>query len=137
MKPVVNQMVEKQSPPWLVGGRLCCVCGHLGSQSETGRERGTRHQLRASKSRFGRPTQDLNRNLENRGRHHLTIKASPDRGLTWPIENRLLLDEEKSAGYSCMTMIDEKTVGILYEGSQAHMTFQRIPLEYLVSSKPR
>jgi sialidase-1 len=72
-----------------------------------------------------------------RGRHHIMIKASPDRGLTWPIENRLLLDEEKSAGYSCMTMIDEKTVGILYEGSQAHMTFQRIPLEYLVSSKPK
>ena len=66
-----------------------------------------------------------------RGRHHITIKASPDRGMTWPKENRLLLDEENSAGYSCMSMIDEKTVGILYEGSQAHMTFQRIPLEDL------
>ena len=63
-----------------------------------------------------------------RGRHHITIKASPDRGLTWPKTQRLLLDEGNSAGYSCMSMIDEKTVGILYEGSQAHMTFQRIPL---------
>ena len=70
-----------------------------------------------------------------RGRHHITIKASPDRGMTWPKENRLLLDEENSAGYSCMSMIDEKTVGILYEGSQAHMTFQRIPLEDLVGKK--
>ena len=67
-----------------------------------------------------------------RGRHHITIKASPDRGLTWPKEHRLLLDEETGAGYSCMSMIDEKTVGILYEGSQAHMTFQRIPLSDLV-----
>ena len=69
-----------------------------------------------------------------RGRHHITIKASPDRGLTWPKEHRLLLDEETSAGYSCMSMIDEKTVGILYEGSQAHMTFQRIPLSDLVAT---
>jgi len=64
----------------------------------------------------------------SRGRHHITIKASPDRGLTWPKEHRLLLDEGNGRGYSCMTMIDEETVGILYEGSQAHMTFQRIPL---------
>ncbi len=62
------------------------------------------------------------------GRHHITIKSSPDRGLTWPKENRLLLDEGKGAGYSCMTMVDDRTVGILYEGSQAQMTFQRIRL---------
>lgn len=67
-----------------------------------------------------------------RGRHHITIKASPDRGITWPEQHRLLLDEGNSAGYSCMTMIDEDTIGILYEGSQAHMTFQRIPLSDLV-----
>ncbi|MHC4879005.1 MAG: sulfatase-like hydrolase/transferase, partial [Planctomycetota bacterium] len=61
-------------------------------------------------------------------RQRLMIKASNDRGMTWPKQRRLLLDENRSAGYSCMTMIDEQTVGILYEGSQAHMTFQRIPL---------
>ena len=66
------------------------------------------------------------------GRRRITIKASSDRGLTWPKAHRLLLDEDNSAGYSCMTMIDEKTVGILYEGSQAHMTFQRIPLNDIV-----
>ncbi len=70
-----------------------------------------------------------------RGRHHITIKASPDRGLTWPKTHRLLLDEGNSAGYSCMSMIDEKTVGILYEGSQAHMTFQRIPLSELLDNR--
>ena len=71
----------------------------------------------------------------SRGRHHITIKASPDRGLTWPRKHRLLLDEENSAGYSCMSMIDEKTIGILYEGSQAHMTFQRISLDDVVDAK--
>ena len=67
-----------------------------------------------------------------RGRHHITIKASRDQGLTWPKQHRLLLDEGNGSGYSCMSMIDDKTVGILYEGSQAHMTFQRIPLSDLV-----
>ena len=70
-----------------------------------------------------------------RGRNHITIKASPDRGLTWPKQHRLLLDEHPSAGYSCMSMIDEKTVGILYEGSQAHMTFQRIPLKPILEER--
>ena len=62
------------------------------------------------------------------GRNHMTIKASSDGGRTWPKQHRLLLDEDNGAGYSCMSMIDDHTVGILYEGSQAHLTFQRIPL---------
>ncbi len=66
------------------------------------------------------------------GRNHITIKASPDRGRTWPKRYRLLLDEEPSAGYSCMSMIDRDTIGILYEGSQAHMTFQRLKLSDIV-----
>ena len=69
-------------------------------------------------------------------RRRITIKASRDRGETWPKEHRLLLDEDNGAGYSCMTMIDSKTVGIIYEGSQAHMTFQRIPLSDLIVAKP-
>jgi len=61
-------------------------------------------------------------------RHHMTIKASPDRGLTWPEQSRLLLDTGRGGGYSCLSMIDDETVGILYEGSRAHMTFQRVKL---------
>lgn len=68
-----------------------------------------------------------------RGRNHITIKASRDGGLTWPKENRILLDEETGAGYSCMSMIDEETVGILYEGSRSQLTFQRIKLNDLTS----
>ena len=62
------------------------------------------------------------------GRKHMTIKASLDGGDTWPVEYQVLLDEGRSAGYSCLSMIDENTVGILYEGSQSHMTFQRVKL---------
>ena len=67
-----------------------------------------------------------------RGRRRVMIKASPDRGMSWPKQHRLLLDEGSGRGYSCLSMIDEKTVGVLYEGSQAHLTFQRIPLSDLV-----
>lgn len=63
-----------------------------------------------------------------RGRNHITIKASLDDGMTWKEGNQLLLDEDEGWGYSCLTMIDAETVGILYESSVAHMTFQAIPL---------
>jgi len=62
------------------------------------------------------------------GRNHMTIKVSFDDGQTWPEKNWLLLDELKSRGYSCLTSIDENTIGILYEGSQADLVFQKIPV---------
>jgi sialidase-1 len=67
------------------------------------------------------------------GRNHITIKASKDSGETWPAETQLLLDEQTGAGYSCMSMIDSETVGILYEGSQAQMTFQRIKIKDILN----
>ncbi|MBT6788766.1 MAG: sulfatase-like hydrolase/transferase [Verrucomicrobia bacterium] len=71
------------------------------------------------------------------GRNHITIKSSNDRGLTWPADSQLLLDEWGSAGYSCLSMIDDQTVGILYEGSRAHMTFQRVKLKDIVAAVPK
>jgi sialidase-1 len=71
------------------------------------------------------------------GRDHITIKASHDNGMTWPTQLQLLLDEGRGGGYSCMTMIDAETIGILYEGSRAQMTFQRIRLGDLESSQKR
>lgn len=65
-------------------------------------------------------------------RSKITIKASLDHGRTWLPENQLLLDEEPGWGYSCLTMIDPETVGILYESSVAQMTFQAIPLRDIV-----
>lgn len=66
------------------------------------------------------------------GRNHLTIKASLDSGMTWLPENSLLLDEEEGWGYSCMTMVDEETVGILYEGSVSQIIFQTVRLKDIV-----
>jgi sialidase-1 len=71
------------------------------------------------------------------GRNHITIKSSNDRGLTWPADSQLLLDEWGSAGYSCLSMIDDQTVGILYEGSRAHMTFQRVKLKGIIAVVPK
>ena len=71
-----------------------------------------------------------NPNVQHAPRRRMTIQASDDFGATWRPE-KLLLDEGTSAGYSCLTMIDANTIGILYEGSRAHMTFQRIPLRSL------
>ena len=64
------------------------------------------------------------------GRYDITIKASLDGGVTWPYS--LLLDEEKGWGYSCLTMVDPETVGILYESSAAHITFQSVKLKDIV-----
>ncbi len=65
-------------------------------------------------------------------RNHITVKASLDGGYTWLDENSLLLDEEECWGYSCLTMIDPETVGILYESSVAQMVFQAIKLHDIV-----
>ena len=69
---------------------------------------------------------------DEKDRKNMTIKISFDNGLTWPRENQVLLDEDSWWGYSCLTMIDDKTVGILYECSQAHMVFQAVPLSDLL-----
>ena len=65
-------------------------------------------------------------------RENITIKASPDDGNTWPSEYQVLLEEFRGAGYSCMSMIDHETVGILYEGALANLTFMRIPLRDII-----
>jgi len=67
-----------------------------------------------------------------KGRHHITIKASMDGGLTWLPEHQVLLDADNGWGYSCLTMIDKETVGILYESSVAHMTFQAVKLKDII-----
>jgi sialidase-1 len=70
-----------------------------------------------------------------RGRHHMTIKMSEDEGMTWPEKHHLLLDEGNSAGYPSMAKIDDRTIGVLYEGSQAHIAFQRIPIDDVIHAK--
>lgn len=61
-------------------------------------------------------------------RHKITIKGSLDGGVSFPEEYQVLLDDDFGWGYSCLTLIDNETVGILYESSVAHMTFQAVKL---------
>jgi sialidase-1 len=65
-------------------------------------------------------------------RNHMTIKVSYDDGRTWVDKKKILLDEGKSRGYSCLTSIDKDTIGILYESSQSDMVFQKISLKELL-----
>ncbi len=65
-------------------------------------------------------------------RVNMTIKLSFDDGKTWPKEKQILLDEQKSRGYSCLTSIDEQTIGIVYESSQADLVFQSIKLNEIL-----
>jgi sialidase-1 len=65
-------------------------------------------------------------------RDHITLKVSFDDGNTWPTKQWVLLDELKGRGYSCLTSIDDKTIGIVYESSQADLVFQQIPLNDLL-----
>ncbi len=68
-------------------------------------------------------------------RKNMTIKVSFDDGMTWPQKYWLLLDEGHGRGYSCLTSIDERHIGILYEGSRADMTFQEITLDEILKEK--
>ena len=64
-------------------------------------------------------------------RDHITIKASFDGGMSWPEKNQLELYEEGTYGYSCLTLVDEDHIGILYEGTK-ELYFQKIPISDLI-----
>ncbi len=67
-------------------------------------------------------------------RTNMTIKASLDEGQTWPREYHITLNETIGFGYSCLSMIDEDTVGILYEGVK-DIYFQKIPVRDFFEGK--
>jgi len=66
-------------------------------------------------------------------RYHMTIKASLDEGLTWPLAYQVELNSEKGYGYSCLTMVDQKTIGIVYEGTK-ELIFQKIAVSDLLGT---
>ncbi|BDS08556.1 hypothetical protein NT6N_35960 [Oceaniferula spumae] len=68
-------------------------------------------------------------------RTHMSIRYSLDEGKTW--STPYLLDELGGA-YSCLSLIDNgegkaKDIGIIYEGSQSNMTFEKISIKELMS----
>ena len=84
-------------------------------------------KVRASENALGQDILLFSNPADAKERKNITVKMSLDGGKTWTRE--CLLDEGRGWGYSCLSMIDKDTVGILYESSQAHMTFQAIPLK--------
>lgn len=91
--------------------------------------------VRAKDNVLGRDILLFSNPNSSQHRKDITIKASLDGGLTFPEEYQVLLDEDFGWGYSCLTMIDDETVGILYESSVAHMTFQAVKLTDIVREK--
>ena len=67
-----------------------------------------------------------------KSRTNQSIQVSFDEGKTWPAKHRLLLDEGRGKGYPSLSRVDDRHVGIVYEGSGAHLVFERIPIEALV-----
>lgn len=70
-----------------------------------------------------------------RERNNMTLKVSFDDGQTWPSAHKVLLDEWGGFGYSCITSVDDETIGILYESSQAQLVFQQKKLKELLTNK--
>lgn len=66
-------------------------------------------------------------------RTNMTIKASLDGGLTWPDACQTELNSAEGFGYSCLTMVDENTIGIVYEGVK-ELYFQEIAVTDLLGN---
>ena len=66
------------------------------------------------------------------GRTHHTIQVSFDDGRTWPQSHHVLLDEGRGAGYPSLTRVDDQHVGIVYEGSQSQLVFEKLSLDELL-----
>ena len=67
-------------------------------------------------------------------RTNMTVKASLDDGATWPEEYQMELFAPAGYGYSCLTMVDDSHVGILYEGVK-ELYFQKIRVDELLAIK--
>jgi len=67
-----------------------------------------------------------------KGRTHHTLQVSFDDGNTWPDSHHRLLDEGLGAGYPSLTQIDRDHVGVVYEGSQSHLVFQKFKVTELL-----
>ncbi len=100
----------------------CCMASIIGAEVNTG---GTRRRALL----FSNPD-------STHERAHMTIKASLDDGATWPTGFQVELCGPAGYGYSCLTMVDDVTVGIVYEGVK-ELYFQRVPITHILTSEQR
>ena len=67
-----------------------------------------------------------------RSRVQHSIQVSFDEGKTWPESHGMLLDHGRGRGYPSISRIDDRHVGIIYEGSRCDVTFESIPIDELL-----
>ena len=63
-------------------------------------------------------------------RQNIRIKWSDDEGMTW--NDGPILDSGLSGGYSCLTSINKKMIGVIWEGSRSQMAFRAIPISDII-----
>ncbi|MDO4879761.1 MAG: exo-alpha-sialidase [Capnocytophaga sp.] len=68
---------------------------------------------------------------DTKDRINITIKASDDDGQTWNKLPQKLLYSDANFGYSCMSIIDNQYIGILYEGN-GDLYFQKIAISEFI-----
>lgn len=82
----------------------------------------------ASLLRWGHTKQHFFSNPDSTSaRSHMTIKSSADEGMTWPLSSQLLYDERSGYGYSCLAPVDDRHIGVLYEGA-GDLFYLKIPI---------
>lgn len=89
-------------------------------------------KVKASENILGRDLMLFSNPNSTKERRYITLKASLDEGMTWPENYQIMLDEESGWGYTCLTLVDRETIGILYESSVAQMTFQTVKIKELI-----
>lgn len=75
---------------------------------------------------------------DSRRRKNMTVRASYDEGKTWPVSKVI---HAGPASYSCLTVLDDGTIGLLYERGEKSpaekITFARFNLQWLTDGKDR
>ena len=82
------------------------------------------------KDKKGKPYLFFSNPNDAKNRVNMTIKVSNDEGNSWDKLPSVLLYEQAAMGYSCLTIIDDKYIGILYEGD-GDLYFQKYRLKNL------
>ena len=74
-------------------------------------------------------------NPDSTSRSKMSIRLSLDEGATWPYKKKI---DDRPAAYSCMTILPDGDIGILYETGDASayqtLTFARFPLAWMVGN---
>ncbi|MCU0373416.1 MAG: glycoside hydrolase, partial [Ignavibacteria bacterium] len=70
---------------------------------------------------------------DKNSRVNLTIKASLDEGKSWPSDYHFPVRQEEGYGYSCLTMIDDNSIGILFEG-RGDLIFRKVLLNDILKN---